>query len=73
MKTLWEKCLADEKTIVLIQTNQNQTYGFYTPTRIESTSNSGKLIEIGQPFGFYFINDKFKLLPDFEDDRIYSN
>ena len=52
---------------------QNKTYGFYTTTRIEETKNSGKLIEKGQPFGFYFTNDKLKILPNFDDDRIYSN
>ncbi len=37
LKVLWEKCLGQEETIVLVQTDQNSVIGGYCPDQWENT------------------------------------
>jgi len=64
-EVLWEKCLNQNETITLVQTDLNSVIGGYMPDRWENTTGmtcSGRVgwckdITSGLPFLFYFLDD----------------
>jgi hypothetical protein len=69
-EVLWEKCLGQKETIVLVQTDQNSVIGGYMPEQWEDTTgmkNSNgipgwKDIKSGSPFLFYWVNDEIQII-----------
>ncbi len=76
-KVLWEKCLGQEETIVLVQTDQNSVIGSYCPDQWEDTTDKKgsdgyygrKEIKSGKPFLFYWVTDQIQIIKH-RDNRI---
>ena len=77
VEVLWEKCLGQKETIVLVKTDQNSVIGGYCPDQWEDTTGmknsygcSGwKDIVSGKPFLFYWVNDEIQIIKH-RDDKI---
>ncbi len=59
-KILQTKCLGQNETIVLAQTDLNSVIGGYMPEQWEYTN--GKAIKSGKPFLFYWVNDQIQII-----------
>ncbi len=76
-KVLWEKCVGQKETIVLVQTDKNSVIGGYMSDQWEDTTgmkdsygNSDyKDITSGSPFLFYWVNDEIQII-NYRDDII---
>ena len=76
-EVLWEKCLGQNETITLVQTNFNTVIGGYNPDQWEDTtdkeSSDGEIeckdITSGSPFLFYWVRDQIKIIKH-RDDQI---
>ncbi len=66
-EVLWEKCLGQKETIVLVQTHLNSVIGGYMPEQWEDTGV--KEIKSGKPFLFYWVNDEIQIIK-LRDDEI---
>ena len=78
-KFFWEKCLGQNETIVLVQTNQNSVIGGYCPDQwIDTTQKKNyfgtsgyKDIVSGKPFLFYFLDDQIQIMKHSDDQIPY--
>ena len=67
---LWEKCLDQNETITLVQTDLNSVIGGYMPEQWEDTTgqknefsfSDWKEITSGFPFLFYWVGDEIEII-----------
>jgi hypothetical protein len=72
---LWEKCLDQNETITLVQTDLNSVIGAYNPDQLKDTTGmigSGGFINFkditsGFPFLFYWVNDQIEIIKHRDD------
>ena len=75
-EVLWEKCLGQKETIVLVQTNYNSVIGGYCPDQLEDTTGMKcsrceldcKDIVSGKPFLFYFLEGQIQMIKHRDDE-----
>ena len=76
---MWEKCLGQKETIVLVQTDFNSVIGCYCPDQWEDTTgrkcslgiSNSKNIVSRNPFLFYFLDDQIQIMK-YRSDVILS-
>ena len=76
-KVLWQKCLGQKETIVLVRTDKNSVVGGYNPDQWEDTwdmedsviGSGFKDIVSGKPFLFYFLDDQIQIIKHRNDEN----